>query len=434
MPASSSPPAARELGFDEPHRACSATRRHAPYQRPPLSKGLLTGKTSGRPAAPCAAPTSSPRTASSCMLGRRATALDLGARSACSSPTAAVSTTAGSRWPPAPAAGPSRCRAPTLDGVLELRTLDDALRVRRRRRAAAQRACVIGGGFIGLEVASALRARGAEVTVVEGPAAACSRAAFPPLMSAYVEDAHRRRGVAIADRPRRARAARRARATSVRVELDDGRRIDCDLVVLGVGVLPNVELARGRRHRLSTTASSSTCCGRTIAHRGAGRRRRRQHGAAARCPVAGAHAPRIHPGRQRRRARRGLGAGRPAAAAHRRALVLERPVRPQAPDGRPAAPRRRGRAARRHGRATASALFYLRDGALVAAHSVNKPAEHMQSRKLIAAARADPAPNSSPTPPSTSKPCSLIPLASPADRFPSEFPTMKMTKKRALPP
>ncbi len=63
--------------------------------------------------------------------------------------------------------------------MLDLRTLDDALRV-ADAAGRTERACVIGGGFIGLEVASALRARGAEVTVVEAQPHLLARA-FPPL-------------------------------------------------------------------------------------------------------------------------------------------------------------------------------------------------------------------------------------------------------------
>src|SRR5690606_7732439 len=79
--------------------------------------------------------------------------------------------------------------------VLPLRTLDDALRV-AGAAASARSVCVIGGGFIGLEVAAALRTRGAEVSVIETQPRLLARS-MPPLMSAFVENAHRQRGVQV---------------------------------------------------------------------------------------------------------------------------------------------------------------------------------------------------------------------------------------------
>ena len=229
---------ARELGFEE-RIVIVGDEAHAPYQRPPLSKGLLTGKTSLDNLA-LRGPDFFAQNGIELTLGRRATALDPGARSLRLDDGAVLDY----GWL-ALATG-ARCRpfalpGSTLDGVFELRTLDDALRI-ADAAGRSERACVIGGGFIGLEVASALRARGAEVTVVEAQPQLLARA-FPPQMSAYVEDAHRRRGVAILT-GHGVRSLHGAQGRVAAVELDDGIRIDCDLVVLGIGVLPNAELAQ----------------------------------------------------------------------------------------------------------------------------------------------------------------------------------------------
>ncbi|CAN5514329.1 FAD-dependent oxidoreductase [soil metagenome] len=237
---------ARELGFEE-RIVLIGDETHAPYQRPPLSKGLLTGKTTVDKLA-LRGPDFFEQNGIELLLGRRATTLDAGAQ------TLALDDggTLGYGWL-ALMTG-ARCRPFTLpgaelDGVLNLRTLDDALRVEAAAAAltaalttTSQRACVIGGGFIGLEVAAALRSRGIEVTVIEAQPHLLTRS-FPPAMSAYVENAHRRRGIELLT-GHGVRALHGEHGRVVAVELEGGRRIDCSMVVLGIGVLPNTELAQ----------------------------------------------------------------------------------------------------------------------------------------------------------------------------------------------
>ena len=165
---------ARELGFEE-RIVIVGDEAHAPYQRPPLSKGLLTGKTSVDNLA-LRGPDFFAQNGIELTLGRRATALDPGARSLRLDDGAVLDY----GWL-ALATG-ARCRpfalpGSTLDGVFELRTLDDALRI-ADAAGRSERACVIGGGFIGLEVASALRARGAEMYRGRGPACSCWHGPF----------------------------------------------------------------------------------------------------------------------------------------------------------------------------------------------------------------------------------------------------------------
>lgn len=372
---------ARELGFEEPITILG-DERHAPYQRPPLSKGLLTGKTT-LDQLQLRGPDFFTQNRIDLQLGQRAAAVDAGARTV----TLADGRTLGYGWL-ALTTG-ARCRPFTvpgaeLDGVVELRTLDDALRVADAANR-TKRACVIGGGFIGLEVASALRTRGVEVTVVEAQPHLLTRS-FPPIMSAYVENAHRRRGIELLT-GRGVRALHGTNGQVDAVELTDGHRVDCDLVVLGVGVLPNVELAQAARLAVDNGIVVDAF-GRTSAPRvlSAG-----DVASMAIAPVPGG------PTRVRLESIQAANDGARAAAS----VVVGREQPNTAVPwfwsdqfdlkfqmaGLPV-----------HGDEVVTrgdiasdkfSLFYLRDGVLVGAHSVNKPAEHMQSRKLIAA-RAQP--------------------------------------------
>ncbi|MDM0079106.1 FAD-dependent oxidoreductase [Variovorax sp. J31P179] len=368
---------ARELGFEE-RIVIVGDEVHAPYQRPPLSKGLLTGKTSVDNLA-LRGPDFFAQNAIDLMLGRRAIALDPGARSVRLDDGAVLDY----GWL-ALATG-ARCRpfalpGSTLEGVLDLRTLDDALRI-AEAAGRTERACVIGGGFIGLEVASALRARGAEVTVVEAQPHLLARA-FPPLMSSYVENAHRRRGVALLT-GRGVRALHGAQGRVAAVELDDGTRIDCDLVVLGIGVLPNAELAQQAGIAVDNGIVVDML-GRTSAPR--------VLAAGDVASMALPPAPGV-PARMRLESIQSANDGARALAS----LVVGR----EAPctavpwfwsDQFDLKLQMTGLAApgdevvlRGDMASDRFSVFYLRQGTLVAAHSVNKPAEHMQSRKLIGA-------------------------------------------------
>jgi 3-phenylpropionate/trans-cinnamate dioxygenase ferredoxin reductase subunit len=365
---------ARELGFDAPI-VLLGDEAHAPYQRPPLSKGLLTGKTDVDQLA-LRGPDFFAEQNIELRLGTRATALDLTARR--------VQLADGSHldygWL-ALATG-ARCRplnvpGASLQGVHELRTLDDALAVHAAVSGASQatRACVVGGGFIGMEVAAALTAAGAQVTVVEGQTRLLARS-FPPAMSDYVAAAHRQRGVALELGRGVEALLGNAEGQVQSVLLDDGRTLACELVVLGIGVLPNVELAE---------AAGIDCaggilvdaCGRTSAPQ---------------VLAAGDVANMALPfGRLRLESIQAANDGARAAAS---VLVGQPQPLTAVPwfwseqhdlklqmAGIPA-----------HGDQTVLrgdmasdrfTLFYLRDGAVAAAHSVNRPAEHMLARKLI---------------------------------------------------
>jgi NADPH-dependent 2,4-dienoyl-CoA reductase/sulfur reductase-like enzyme len=116
-----------------------------------------------------------------------------------------------------------------------LRTIADAQAL-ERRLAPAQRVAIIGGGFIGLEVAASARARGCEVVVLE----AADRL-LPRLGSAEASEQvlwhHVRCGIDVR------LGARLAGSDGCRLRLSDGVVLDTDLVVAGIGVSPNIELA-----------------------------------------------------------------------------------------------------------------------------------------------------------------------------------------------
>ena len=106
----------------------------------------------------------------------------------------------------------------------------------RERLAATQSVAVIGGGFIGLEFAAAARKQGKQVTVIEAAPRLMARA-VPPLLSNFFFDVHRGEGVEIL------LGATLEEIEPDAVRLSDGSRRAADVVLAGIGVIPNTELA-----------------------------------------------------------------------------------------------------------------------------------------------------------------------------------------------
>jgi 3-phenylpropionate/trans-cinnamate dioxygenase ferredoxin reductase subunit len=128
-----------------------------------------------------------------------------------------------------------------LAGVLALRTADDAERLRAVIQS-GQRLAVIGGGYIGLEVAASARALGANVVVIEREARPLARVASPDL-SAFFLDYHRERGVSFElGATVSGFDGRDGRVSGVK--LDDGRTLACSAALIGIGATPNDEIAR----------------------------------------------------------------------------------------------------------------------------------------------------------------------------------------------
>ncbi len=211
---------------------------HLPYQRPPLSKAWLQGETDAdslllRPAAFYADHDISVR------LGIPAVVIDRAAR--------VVRLADGATLPYdtlilATGASARRIPLPGLDlpGVLELRSRADADRIRAELRPGRHLA-VVGGGYIGLEVAASARALGLSVTVIEREPRLLARVASPSL-SAHVEARHRAEGVAL-HLHAGVEALEATDGQVAAVRLTDGRAIACDAVLLGVGAVPNTDLA-----------------------------------------------------------------------------------------------------------------------------------------------------------------------------------------------
>jgi 3-phenylpropionate/trans-cinnamate dioxygenase ferredoxin reductase component len=210
---------------------------HLPYQRPPLSKAYLKGE--GRPDSLMFRPDKFYREQNIELIAERAAAIDRGARrlmfvsgSSLDYGHLVLATGARNRLLDLPNAN--------LAEVRYLRTLDESEAL-RRRIASGQRVVVIGAGFIGLEFAATARAKGLEVDVIELGARVMARAVTAEI-SDYFQARHTAAGI---------RIHLGVQATSIEsdgakvtgVSLSDGRHLTADLVVVGVGVLPNVELA-----------------------------------------------------------------------------------------------------------------------------------------------------------------------------------------------
>lgn len=121
-----------------------------------------------------------------------------------------------------------------------VRTVDDA-RALRAQLVPGRRVAVLGGGFIGLEVAAAARQLGCDVTVID-PAPRLLQRALPEVVGVYAQQMHDARGV-LFQMTTLPRAIRRASGGGAIVETDRGD-VPADLVVVGIGVVPNVELAQ----------------------------------------------------------------------------------------------------------------------------------------------------------------------------------------------
>jgi 3-phenylpropionate/trans-cinnamate dioxygenase ferredoxin reductase subunit len=226
----------RQLGFKE--RICLINdEAHLPYQRPPLSKAYLKG--SGGPETLMFRPEKFYADQRIELIGDRAVAIDRAARKLKLASGGALdyghlvlATGARNRLIDIPNAN--------LANVRYLRILDDSEDL-RRRIAASKRVVVIGAGFIGLEFAATARIKGLEVDVLELASRVMARAVTAEV-SDYFQARHKEAGI---------RVHLGVQATAIEakgeevtgISLSDGRHIPADLVVVGVGVLPNVELA-----------------------------------------------------------------------------------------------------------------------------------------------------------------------------------------------
>ncbi|WP_248767290.1 MULTISPECIES: FAD-dependent oxidoreductase [unclassified Pseudomonas] len=126
-----------------------------------------------------------------------------------------------------------------LPNVLYLRTHDEAMALRASLQPGA-RLVIIGGGFIGLEVAATARALGCTVTLLEAGSRLAGRV-LPERLSSVLLELHRRQGVDVRLNVAIETVLGATRAEAV--QLVDGQLLPCDLVVVGIGIQPNTELA-----------------------------------------------------------------------------------------------------------------------------------------------------------------------------------------------
>jgi 3-phenylpropionate/trans-cinnamate dioxygenase ferredoxin reductase subunit len=226
----------REEGF-EGEICLVGDEPHAPYERPPLSKAVLLGEQ------PPASTLLFPEDTWEALridrrLRTRAVRIDRGAS------TLELEGQAPIVWDRLILCTGGRPR-PLTDSLTTapvhlLRTIEEALAI-GARLVEGRTVVVLGAGWIGLEVAAAARKRQCRVIVVEPAARVCART-VPSCVSDFLHQLHAREGVEV----KLARTARQINATaacSARVELSDGERIDADLVVAGLGLLANDEMA-----------------------------------------------------------------------------------------------------------------------------------------------------------------------------------------------
>jgi len=211
--------------------------KHRPYDRPPLSKEVLRGETDAERLA--LRQKSYDDLNVELRLGQRAQSLDTGAREVLLQGGEVVSydglvIATGSEVRTLP-------NQPSLQGIHVLRTLDDALAIRAALEA-RPRVAVIGAGFIGAEVAASARQLGLEVTMIEALEAPLAQS-LGPRLGRILQGAHERRGVRVLCGRRVERFGGDPGVESV--WLDDGSRVDCDLVVVGIGVTPSVSWLDG---------------------------------------------------------------------------------------------------------------------------------------------------------------------------------------------
>jgi 3-phenylpropionate/trans-cinnamate dioxygenase ferredoxin reductase subunit len=208
-----------------------------PYHRPPLSKAYLSGEKHSdelliRPA------TFYEKSDIDLLLGNRVTALDrqnklITLHDGGSIPYTKLALATGAKVRKLTLPGHD------LDGVFYLRDLNDVNRI-RSFIGAGKSAVIIGGGYIGLETAASMRKVGMQVTVLEALPRVLQRVTAPEV-SAFYSRVHGEEGVHIITDA--AVASLEGQGAVTGVKLADGTTLPADVVVIGVGVLPQTELA-----------------------------------------------------------------------------------------------------------------------------------------------------------------------------------------------
>ena len=231
--------AARASGFED-RIELIAEESHAPYERPPLSKAVLRGEAEPESAAVFADDFYRDN-AITVRTGETVERLDVGNRRVLLAGGATIPFDTAVL---ATGAEPRRLTIPGADlaGVHYLRTVNDAISLRHAISSAggATRVGVIGAGWIGSEVAASARQMGADVVLIDPSPVPLLRVLGPEVGDVF-RQLHADNGVVM--RLGAGVAALRGTETVEAIELTDGRTEAVDVVVVGVGAVPRVQLA-----------------------------------------------------------------------------------------------------------------------------------------------------------------------------------------------
>lgn len=263
----------------------------------------------------------------------------------------------------------------TLHGVHDLRDLSDVERI-RPNMIAGRKMVIIGAGYIGLEAAAVARQMGLDVTVLEMAPRVLARVTSP-VMSEFFETEHRAQGVQILTGARLDHLNGEDNNVTAAI-LADGTRIEADIVLVGIGILPNEELAkdagiacnngilvdRDARTSDPRVFAAGDCASRPLVHYGRSGRLESVHNAIEQGKLAAAAI---------------LGKPRPAEDcpwfwSDQYDLKLQIAGLSQDYDEI---------VVRGDPKDRKFAAFYLRNGTLIAVDAINSPPEFLASKKLI---------------------------------------------------
>lgn len=211
---------------------------HLPYQHPPLSKDYLAGEKSSDDLL-IRAEQLYENQKIALMLGTRVTAINRADKTLTTDKDETLSydklvLTTGARVRHLPIEGAGQ------DGIYYLRNMDDVTAI-KRDVAPGKSAVIIGGGYIGLETAASLKKLGLNVTVLEAMPRILQRVTAPQL-SAFYKRVHQEEGVSIEEGVAASKIERDGAV--LRVHSNEGHTFEADFIVIGIGVIPNIELAQ----------------------------------------------------------------------------------------------------------------------------------------------------------------------------------------------
>lgn len=225
-----------------------------PYHRPPLSKDFLSGQKDIdeiliRPAESYSSASITMR------LGERVGAIDRKSKTILTDAGHELSydklvLATGARVRKLPVAGEG------LEGVYYLRDTADVLRI-KEHASRARSAVIIGGGYIGLETAASLRKQGLEVTVLEAMPRVLQRVTAPQL-SKFYKRVHSEEGVTILENVIASEVKKDGEGLCVLTACD--KALSADFVIIGIGVIPNIELAEAAGLKLGNGIAVNEFC------------------------------------------------------------------------------------------------------------------------------------------------------------------------------